>query len=118
MSEEENPKQGEGERANYLLTTELHKLQTAVYWLCMGFGWRVYLVGSCLKKRDFRDVDLRCILLEEEEDIFQHPKSTVIQIALSEYLSNMTGLPIDFQFQTQKEADRYDGQRICLGQSL
>lgn len=92
-----------------------------------GFG--CYLVGSCLERADFRDVDVRMIL---RDDVFMRefpdvvsithavwefdPKWLVMTVALGEWLRAQTGLPIDFQFQPQGWANRHhDGSRQAIG---
>jgi hypothetical protein len=35
----------------------------------------------------------------------------VIDCAISDWLAAAAGLPIDFQFQSQTEADKFDGER-------
>lgn len=86
----------------------------------------VYLVGSCLEKKDYRDVDLRCVmddaLFEEmfpkDETGVLRPRWQVMCLALSAWLRSMTGLPIDFQFQKISVAnERFKKEkRVPLGQ--
>lgn len=111
-------------RANYLPVPHVFNLNQACMVLAQAFGYGVYLVGSCLKKRDYRDVDVRAILHDEEYDrlfpgitIEQHdPLWSVMCASISLYLEKATGLPIDFQIQKQSEANRkYPGERHALG---
>lgn len=98
---------------------------------CQG-GGGIYHVGSSLERRDFRDVDVRCILPDEEFDQlfpggelsdrspFRDARIMAMNVAFSEWLKKMTGLPIDFQFQCQTQAnDEYSSaqghQRSALG---
>lgn len=83
-----------------------------------GFVGGIYIVGSAILRSDWRDVDLRLILKDEEfERLFpdagqhweQDPRWLVLTIAISERLSKVTGLPIDFQFQPQSTANRMHG---------
>lgn len=119
--------------AHFLTTTAYFKLDVACIPLWAAFGGMkggVYLVGSVLRKPDWRDVDIRAILEDAEYDrIF--PPSTVDRfgenaqwkitcIAISHYLSSVTGLPIDFQIQRQTQAnERYpraeDHRRNAIG---
>jgi len=106
------------ERSHYLTTVEWFNLNTNLDLPCKCLGIGIYLVGSALKTRNFRDVDLRCIPYEEDEKFFEHPVGTFLQVTIGEWLSNRTGLTIDFQFQTMKEAQKFDGDRIAMGMSL
>lgn len=93
-----------------------------------GFG--CYLVGSALERADWRDVDVRFILPDDEfVALFPNLKGRAdhpywendarwqwLTISISERLSKLTGLPIDFQFQPQGWANaRHDKHRSALG---
>lgn len=88
-------------------------------------GYGVFLVGSCLDHNDFRDVDVRCILADDEfEAMFPKDETQVLRprwqvqcLALSAWLHTLTGLPIDFQFQKISVANErfYGEQRVPLG---
>lgn len=88
-----------------------------------GFG--CYLVGSSLERRDFRDVDVRFILGDAEYDrLFpKHGDSgchnamwSLLCSSISEWLSRMSGLPVDFQIQRQTQAnEKHKGVRSALG---
>jgi len=91
-----------------------------------AFGTPPYLVGSALKGREWRDVDVRVILADEEyARWFGEPawveracgKWSAICMAFSELGRRMTGLPIDFQVQSQKTANSKFGEepRSALG---
>ena len=86
-------------------------------------GEHVWLVGSCLTRPDYRDVDLRLILDNGVFGrVFHSPYNDVdgkpvglsdqfrmlLQTAISGLLRETTGLPIDFQIQSQHEADYYN----------
>lgn len=90
-----------------------------------GFG--CYLVSSALLRPDWRDVDVRFIMSDDEFDK-EFPgtrekhswefdsKWLLMTTSISGHLSKATGLPIDFQFQPQTYANkRYAGQRHPLG---
>lgn len=95
-----------------------------------GFG--CYLVGSALERPDWRDIDVRLLLTDEEfeaefpgtlyEDR-QHggtwemdTKWLVLTTAISAWLTAQTGLPVDFQIQPQTHANaRHKGPRNALG---
>lgn len=77
-----------------------------------------YLVGSSLRKADWRDVDIRMIMKDEDFFILfpdAHDNGSwefdsrwmLLTISISGYLSKVTQLPIDFQFQPQSFANKY-----------
>lgn len=77
-----------------------------------AFGHTPYQVGSSLtQKRDWRDVDVRLILPDDEyEAMFgdaRCPDAVRLahELAWSALGREMTGLPIDFQFQGETEAN-------------
>lgn len=92
-----------------------------------GFG--CYLVGSALERADWRDVDVRMILEDEAFDrLFPDcgggtgqrwefdPRWIVMTVSISLWLSKLTGLPVDFQFQPQTHANKvHKGRRNALG---
>jgi hypothetical protein len=97
-----------------------------------GFG--CYLVGSALERPDWRDVDVRFIMTDEEF-MAEFPgtfdperklanwefdaKWILITTGIAAYLSKATGLPIDFQFQPQTHAnERHKGMRNALGMNF
>lgn len=78
-----------------------------------------FLVGSALKHKDFRDVDIRLIM---DDDAFAEmfplqpadPRGKnndhyweLVCNAISEWLRQRTGLPIDFQIQQRTFANNY-----------
>lgn len=87
------------------------------------FGHVPYHVGSSLERKDWRDVDVRLILPDEEfasrfgcnQSAETNPKLAAITLAFCALGSAMTGLPIDFQIQPQSHAnERYPGNRSAL----
>jgi len=92
-------------------------------------GGGIYLVGSAGERADWRDVDVRLILPDDEFDLlFPYcggskavrwefdPRWIIMTAAISDHLSRLTGLPIDFQFQPQGHAnERHKGRRNALG---
>lgn len=88
----------------------------------------MYIVGSCLERPDFRDVDVRLIM---DDDSFKrlfpgaytmqaiwefNPRWCLLTVAISKWLSDQTGLPIDFQFQPQTFAnEKHPGKRHAVG---
>jgi hypothetical protein len=84
-----------------------------------AFGEVPYHVGSSLHSKDYRDVDVRLLLPDEEfARLFGRPESAEVNTKLAAYTlafaalgQQMTGLPIDFQIQTLTHANsRYGGQ--------
>ena len=104
-------------RATYLSPPDLYRLDAACVPLREAFG-TPYLVGSVLRRRDFRDVDVRLLLQDDDFDR-QFPSSArlkVLNAAVSALLRDATGLPVDFQFQRQAEANAlHGGPRSALG---
>lgn len=90
-----------------------------------AFGEFPYLVGSAARGKEWRDVDVRLMLPDDEfESLFplhrkpdrQDGKWGLICAALSELARMRTGLPVDFQIQKTSWAnERYSGVRHALG---
>lgn len=103
----------------YLTTTELHRLDVAVQPLLAIDSHGVMLVGSVGERPDFRDVDVRLILNDDDFDrLFGHAPElwSVFSYAVSRMLSADAGLPIDFQVQRMTEAnEKHSGSRNPLG---
>ncbi len=111
----------------YLHVTHMYSLDQACRSFVDAFGWRVFLVGSALYRRDWHDVDVRCILDDEEYSrmfpgeepaalVSRRPRLALMNAALSEWLRARTGLPVDFQFQQQTAANsEFNGLRSSLG---
>lgn len=111
-----------GAPAIFLLERECQSINVAF----RGFG--CFLVGSSTERPDWRDVDVRFIMADDEFAIlfpdagttaasWEHdPRWLLMTAALSGHLSRVTGLPIDFQFQPQTFAnERHKGPRHALG---
>lgn len=110
------------QRSNYLVLPRYRALDLACRPLSDAFEIGVFLVGSCMQRPDYRDVDVRAIL---EDDAFAgmfpgadpgNPHTdarwTVICMAVSEYLGRCSQLPIDFQIQQMTAANaEYGGER-------
>lgn len=87
-----------------------------------------YVVGSVLERPDWRDVDVRMIM---QDDAFSalfpdahwevnawesDPRWLLLTVAISRWLSQQTGLPVDFQFQPQTKANEFHkGRRNAYG---
>lgn len=76
-----------------------------------------YLVGSVMERPDYRDVDVRLILTDENYDRLTDAEWSLIGFAFSRHLAEVTRLPIDFQVQRQTEANAAypDKARTPLG---
>lgn len=102
----------EKHRVSYLTVNQTYDLNIACHAL-RDFGYGTFHVGSSLSRADYHDVDLRCILSNEEFDEMLAKESTEIgdrklkflNVAISEWIQARTGLPIDFQFQRMSDAN-------------
>ncbi len=102
----------ERRRACHLSTLELHELDEACWPFLEAFGEHPYLVGSAMLRPDFRDVDVRLILPDEEFDaLFADRKGlwALLSRLGATYFRAKTGLPVDFQVQRQSEANERFG---------
>ena len=104
-------------------------LELALRQVCEAFNVSAcYIVGSALERADWRDVDVRLILGDAEfavlfPDAGQHwefdPRWLLLTVCISERLSKITGLPVDFQFQPQTHAnERHPGRRSAVGMRI
>lgn len=88
-----------------------------------GGDYPPFLVGSALKTKRWRDVDVRHIISDEEWEKYGFGDAAIpnarwaaFSMAFSLLGSDMTGLPIDFQIQQRTYAnDHYKGARSVLG---
>lgn len=101
-------------------------LELACRYVCDAFdGYGCYVVGSCLDRPDWRDVDVRFIMSDEKFALnfpeagshWEHDaRWLLLTVSISAWLSNQSGLPIDFQFQPQTHAnERHKGKRNAIG---
>jgi hypothetical protein len=107
-----------GRRVSYLSVSQFHALDLACTRIREAFKSPPYLVGSVMERPDFRDVDVRLMLDDEEYAKLPRDQWTVFGLAVSAWLSAFTGgLPIDFQFQQQTAANEKfgEGKRNPLG---
>lgn len=116
-------------RADYLHKDAAFKLNSAAAIICDAYpeNLGVYLVGSVLERPDYRDVDVRCILSDEDFDrmfpgVHQrsetrtawHPRFSLLCFSISLWLRDMTGLPVEFQFQRMTQAnEKYGRDKGC-----
>lgn len=107
-------------RSSYLSPPDFHRLDWACAPIRRAFRTPPYLVGSVLQRSDYRDIDVRLILDDEvvERMFAEFPEARLlVNIALSDLLAKTAGqsAPIDFQIQSQTEADAFAGERNPLG---
>jgi hypothetical protein len=108
-------------RGRHLTTADLYRLDIACAPLrrLINSPGGIYLVGSIEKgERDWRDVDVRLILPDEEFDALFGGKPdlwALFSYAVSRQLADDTDLPIDFQVQRMTEANNHTGPRNPLG---
>lgn len=101
-------------RTDLLTTTELYHLDNACALIRRAFGHPSYLVGSAGTggAESYRDVDVR-LMLDDAEFAAACPDRArweLLCLAISTYLSERTGLPVDFQVQRTSEAnERFGG---------
>lgn len=99
-------------RSCHLSTLELHELDEACAPFLAAFGEHPYLVGSASNRSDFRDVDVRLILADDEFDaLFAEREGlwALLSRLGSSHLRSKTGLPVDFQIQRRSEANEKFG---------
>lgn len=100
-------------RANWLTVEQAFVLNEACRVVREAFddvSYGIYHVGSSLKRPNWRDVDVRCLvepqhwapLFGEGDD---GATLKFLNVAISGYLRERTGLPVDFQFQHAERAN-------------
>jgi len=100
-------------RTDGLSTFEMYHLDLACRVIHDAFGQPPYLVGSagigCAGP--YRDVDVRLMLDDAEFAAVRptQPRWELLCLAFSAYLSERTGLPVDFQIQRTAEANELHG---------
>lgn len=117
-------------RANYLPPSCLFGLHAACAEIMKAYPdtYGVYLVGSSIYRKDYRDVDIRCIVPDDVFDkmfpkdgpVGERPLWRLTCLALSTWISQVSGLPlVDFQFQKQTPAnEKYGRDKGCERQAL
>lgn len=110
----------EKHRASYLTVAQAYNLNVVCRPIAL-IGYGTFHVGSSLTRPDYHDVDLRCILPDEDYDrMFEsdrgEPFLLFLNTAISEWIASRTGLPIDFQFQRATQANEtFKGRRNGVG---
>lgn len=124
--EAEEPTPQPRKKASHVGAPAIFALEIACRQINEAFGdYGCYLVGSSLERADWRDVDVRFIMEDAEfmklfPDAGQHwehdARWLLLTVSISERLSKITGLPIDFQIQPQTHAnEKHKGIRSALG---
>lgn len=74
-----------------------------------GIGATFHVGTSAHGRTEYRDVDVRTILADEQydalADAIEPAGVAFLGLAIGEYLHSLTGLPIDYQIQRQTEAN-------------
>lgn len=114
----------------YVGAPAIFALELACQHINAAFGgyYGCYLVGSALQRQDWRDVDVRYIMRDDQFAVLfpdanmdpgtweQDPRWLLLNTSISAWLKQQTGLPIDFQIQPQTHAnERHHGPRNALG---
>lgn len=106
---------------HYLLYSEwqlLNEWCKQVRWMFRDFdNVGLFMVGSVLTKRDYRDVDIR-LMLADQAFVDHFPKSyrDYLSLSVSLWGQKATGLPIDFQVQQMFSAnEQHKGKRNAIG---
>lgn len=110
----QSPEPERRKKACYVGAPEVFSLGQVCEVIAHAFGEHAcYLVGSCLQRPDYRDVDVRLILGDRKwQMLFGEGDNgevlrfwSLINTALSEYIAKRTGLRIDFQIQSMTQAN-------------
>lgn len=117
----------------YIGAPAVFALEQACQHITAAFGgYGCYIVGSSMERPDWRDVDVRYILPDDEfKTLFPgadlhdggggstwefDPRWLLLTVSISDWLKKVTGLPVDFQFQPQTHANaRHSKPRNAVG---
>lgn len=128
MTETDPAKQPKKSKPSHVGTPAIFKLELACQTINKVYGGQCYLVGSCLDRPDWRDIDVRMILDDEAfEKLF--PDAPLHSAAwefdarwlflvarTADWLKEQSGLPVDFQFQPRTFAnERHPYKRNAIG---
>jgi len=113
-------------KPSYIGAPQCFALEAACKQVTEAFGgYGLFQVGSSLERPDWRDIDLRYILPDDEfarlfPDAGAHweldARWLLLTVSISEHLARVTGLPIDFQFQPATHAnERHNKPRNAYG---
>jgi hypothetical protein len=120
-----------GKKACYVGAPAIFSLELACQHINAALGnYGCYLVGSCMDRADFRDVDVRFIMDDEDFSILFpnvdlsvgsaiwefDPRWLLFNTSICKWLRDQTGLSVDFQIQPQTFAnERHDKPRSAIG---
>lgn len=96
-------------RGTTLSPQELFVLDQWGRQLMEAFGQTPYLVGSAERGENWRDVDVRMVL-PWPEDTMSGLAVYTLNIAVTTWGRQVTGLPIDFQMQAARAFHEYDNE--------
>lgn len=126
--EQSTPPDAPRKKASYVGVPAIFKLELACKHLRSAFpSHGCYLVGSATERPDWRDVDVVMMLSDNDfrrlfpKALLQgqwefDPRWLLLTVAISDWLSAQTGLPIDFKFQPTAWANaRHNKRRHPLG---
>ncbi len=110
----EQPEKHYANRLTMEQTFVLNEAIKAVNEAYSEVSYGCFHVGSSLTRKDYNDVDVRCIvdpvywtgLFGVSTDVLENPRLMFMNVAISGYLRERTGLPIDFQFQHMHKANK------------
>mgnify|MGYP000904052687 CR=1 FL=1 len=108
------------QRATYLTPHDLRRLDWACKPIAAAFDNTPYLVGSVQTRDDYRDIDIRLILPDAQLEAMTGGSQRLhwlLDAAFTSLLESMCRMPkpIDFQFQSETEAEKETGARNPLG---
>lgn len=116
---------GDPRRAEtYVGSPGVFLLNQACMVIAAAFDTPAFLVGSAVTTKTRRDVDVRVILPDDRyKELFPgiganprtHPLWSLLCSSTALWLAQASGLPVDFQVQSQSRADLEDGPRVALG---
>lgn len=108
-----------GGRSSRLGPPEMLPLRVWGAGLWHAFGEMPYLVGSAARDEEWRDVDVRIMLSQERFDALTGGRAAqlaALNLSVSLWGRQATGLPIDFQFQEVDSANaEHSGNRNPIG---
>lgn len=101
-------------RANYLTVAQTDLLNDWGRTLAAMFnGDHAMHVGSSLERADWRDVDVRMVVLDDDKHAALKAAVNIarLNLVVSLWGQQVTGLPIDFQVQDSVENAEYHSRR-------
>jgi hypothetical protein len=108
-------------RSTFLIQSEFDRLEDWCRMVRVLFGrsFGPFLVGSVTERADYRDVDIRVLMHDEDFDAVFRGRLEAVRFlnrAVSIWGQQETGLPIDFQVQRQTEAnEEFPRPRKAMG---